>query len=68
MAAERKKQGKLLRESEYNPNDEERADWRRVTRTHLGKLTGRVELHFNDGEPLTVRVVEVVKESNNVRA
>lgn len=50
-----------MRESEYNPKDAERADWRRVTRAHLGKFTGRVEVHLNDGEPLTVRVVKVVK-------
>lgn len=65
MAGEVEKEGRLLREQEYNPRDAERDDWRRVTRTHLGKFTGRVELHFNDGEPLTVKVVRVVKENNN---
>jgi hypothetical protein len=47
---------------EYNPEKDERDDWRRVTRTHVGKIiTGKVEIHFNEGEPLTVRKVEVVK-------
>ena len=46
---------------EYNPKDDERADWRRVTFTHAGKIrTGKVEIHFNEGEPLMVRKVETV--------
>jgi hypothetical protein len=47
---------------EYNPEEAERADWRRVTYTHTGKITtGKVEIHFNEGEPLMVRKFEVVK-------
>lgn len=68
MAGKVEKGERLLREREYNPERDERADWRRVTRTHVGKFTGRVEVHFNDGEPLIVKVFEVVKESNNGRA
>lgn len=67
MVDEVEKEERFFGEREYNPKDAERDDWRRVTRTHLGKFTGRVELHFNDGEPLTVKVVRVVKE-NSVRA
>lgn len=52
---------RLLREREYNPRGTERDDWRRVGRTYLGKFTGRAEVHFNEGEPLMVRKVEVVK-------
>jgi hypothetical protein len=61
----REKPERLLREREYNPSDAERADWRRVTRTHLGRFTGRVEIHLNDGEPLTVRKVEVVETTES---
>jgi len=49
---------------EYNPGEAERADWRRITYTHAGKITtGKVEVHFNGGEPLMVRKIEVVKKT-----
>lgn len=54
---------RLYREREYNPPQDERAEWRRVARKHLGKFTGEVVLHMNDGEPLKVKKREVIKES-----
>lgn len=52
---------KLERVREYNPKEAERLDWRRVVRTHVGKITGEVVLHINEGEPLKVRTRRIVK-------
>ena len=47
---------------EYNPQREERAEWRRLLLKYAGRITGVVELHMNDGEPLRVRTRKVVKD------
>jgi len=54
--------GRLERIREYNPPREERAEWRRLLLKYAGRITGVVELHASDGEPLRVRTRRVVKD------
>ena len=54
--------GRLERIREYNPPRNERAEWRRLLLKYAGRITGVVELHMNDGEPLRVRTRRVVKD------
>ena len=54
--------GRLERVREYNPRREERAEWRRLLLKYAGHITGVVELHMNEGEPLKVRTRETVKD------
>lgn len=54
---------KLFREREYNPPEDERADWRRLVRKYAGRITGAVTLHVNEGEPLKVHTRREDKQS-----
>lgn len=54
--------GRLERIREYNPPRDERAEWRRLLVKYAGKITGVVELHANEGEPLKIRTRTQVKE------